>query len=245
MFGIFIGKEIFGGTGMNIWNPALTSRAFLYFAYPAQIIGDNVWVAAQTNADGYSGATWLAVAKEHGLPGVTNGVPEMTNAGELGVRNISWWEAFLGLQPGSIGETSELMVLLGAVVLLVTRVGSWRIMVGSVVGTFLCAVTFNVLSNDPDSYFNFPFYWHWVVGAYAFSAVFFMTDPVSAPYTHKGRFIYGFLIGVLGITIRVVNPAFAGSWMLAILFMNMFSPLIDHFVVQANVKRRRARYATA
>jgi Na+-transporting NADH:ubiquinone oxidoreductase subunit B len=137
------------------------------------------------------------------------------------------------------------MVLIGAAVLLLTRVASWRIMVGSLVGTFAAALTFNLLSGDPDSYFSFPFYWHWVIGAYGFAAVFMMTDPVSAPFTNKGRLIYGFLIGALGITIREVNPAFAGSWMLAILFMNMFSPLIDHFLVQANVKRRRARYATA
>lgn len=240
IFGVCIGKEIFGGVGMNIFNPALMSRAFLYFAYPGQITGDGVWIAAHTAPDGYSGATWLAVLKERGLPGLAD--PDLGAA----FSDVSWWRAFIGLEPGSMGETSALLCLAGAVILIVTRVGSWRTMAGCLFGSFLMVEFFNLLARvhpNLNPYFSMPFYWHWVVAGFAFAVVFMATDPVSSPFTEKGKLIYGFLIGALGILIREVNPAYPGSWMLSILFMNMFSPLIDHFIVQANIRRRMARHA--
>jgi len=236
LFGVIIGKEVFGGVGMNIFNPALTARAFLYFAYPAEISGDNVWIAAQTSADGYSGATWLAVMKESGLAGLRHGLGDLRGG-------ITWWESFIGLEPGSMGETSALFCLIGAAILIATRVASWRIMLGGLLGATISAMLFNTLGKDPSSVYAVPFYWHWVLGGFAFAIVFMATDPVSAPFTDKGKYIYGFLIGLLGILIREVNPAYAGSWMLSILFMNMFSSTIDHYVVRANIKRMLARNA--
>ena len=228
-FGIVIGKEIFGGTGMNILNPALTSRAFLFFAYPGQISGDAVWISAQTSADGYSGATWLAEAAVIGPPALLEGV--------------SWKDAFLGFVPGSMGETSTAACLFGAVVLLVSRIGSWRIMASIVAGSFLAVALLNAAGSETNLLFNVPFHWHVVLGGWAFGAVFMATDPVSAAHSNTGKYIYGLLIGVLAILIRVVNPAYPEGMMLAILFMNLFSALIDYFVVQANIKRRKARYA--
>lgn len=229
-FGVIIGKEIFGGTGMNIFNPALMSRAFLFFAYPAQISGDQVWIAADTTVDGSSGATWLAEAALTG--------PEALAGG-----NVSWMQAFLGLVPGSMGETSTLACLIGALILVATGIGSWRIMLAGVAGSFLMVQLLNAMSSTTNPLMNVPFEWHLVLGGWAFGLVFMATDPVSSAHTNKGRYIYGFLIGVLAILIRVINPAFPEGMMLAILFMNMFASLIDHFVIQANVKRRRARYA--
>ena len=228
-FGVIIGKEIFGGTGMNILNPALTSRAFLFFAYPGQISGDAVWIAAQTNADGYSGATWLSEAAVAGPAALTAGV--------------SWWDAFLGLAPGSMGETSTAACLFGAAVLILSGIGSWRIMASIVVGSFLTVALLNGIGSETNLLFNVPFTWHVVLGGWAFGAVFMATDPVSAAHSNTGKYIYGLLIGVLAILIRVVNPAYPEGMMLAILFMNLFSALIDYFVVQANIKRRKARYA--
>ncbi len=236
-FGVVIGKELFGGVGMNIWNPALMSRAFLYFAYPAQISGDAVWIAAQTSPDAYSGATWLAVARDHGMEGLRNGVPGLTNG------TLSWWDAFLGFIPGSMGETSALFCLMGAIILIITQVASWRTITGVLLGSFLMIGVFNLIGSKTNPMFSVPFYWHWVLGGFAFGTVFMATDPVSSPFIEKARWIYGFLIGAFGILVRVVNPAYPESWMLAILFMNMFAPLIDHFFVQANIKRRMARYA--
>lgn len=225
-FGVFIGKEVFGGTGMNILNPALTARAFLFFAYPAEISGDKVWVAA----DGYSGATWLAQAAENGRVALEDG--------------LHWMDAFLGFIPGSMGETSALACLLGAILLLVTQVASWRTMLGVTVGTILGSLLLNVLASYVENpFFNVPFWWHFVLGGWAFGTVFMATDPVSSAYTDLGRLIYGFLIGLLVVLIRVVNPAYPEGMMLAILFMNVFASLIDHFVVQANIKRRLARNA--
>jgi len=240
IFGVFVGKEVFGGVGMNIFNPALMSRAFLYFAYPGQITGDNVWVAAQTTPDGYSGATWLSVVKEKGMAGFANP--------ELGVAHtdLTWWRAFVGLEPGSMGETSMLLCLVGAAILIATGVGSWRTIVGCFVGSALMAEFFHllgILKLGTNPYYSVPFFWHWVIGGFGFAAVFMATDPVSSPFTEKGKLIYGLLIGSFGILIREVNPAYPGSWMLAILFMNMFSPLIDYFIVQAHIRRRIARYA--
>ena len=228
-FGVIIGKEIFGGTGMNILNPALTARVFLFFAYPAQISGDQVWIAANTGVDGLSGATWLAEAAVSGQAVLAEGV--------------EWWDAFLGFVPGSMGETSTAACLFGALVLIVSRVGSWRIMLGVAVGSYAATLLLNAVGSETHLLLNVSFEWHFVLGGWAFGAVFMATDPVSAAHSETGRYIYGFLIGVLAILIRVVNPAYPEGMMLAILFMNLFAALIDHFVVQANVKRRRARYA--
>ena len=228
-FGVIIGKEIFGGTGMNILNPALTSRAFLFFAYPGQISGDAVWIAAQTNADGYSGATWLSEAAVAGPAALTAGV--------------TWRDAFLGLVPGSMGETSAAACLFGAAVLILSGIGSWRIMASIVVGSFLTVALLNGIGSETNLLFNVPFTWHVVLGGWAFGAVFMATDPVSAAHSNTGKFIYGLLIGMLAILIRVVNPAYPEGMMLAILFMNLFAALIDYFVVQANINRRKARYA--
>ncbi len=228
-FGVVIGKEIFGGTGMNILNPALTSRAFLFFAYPAQISGDQVWIAADTSIDGVSGATWLAEAAVQGQIVLDEG--------------LTWWDAFVGLVPGSMGETSTLACLIGAAVLLVSGVGSWRIIFSVAVGSFLTALLLNSVGSETNPLFGVPFYWHFALGGWAFGAVYMATDPVSAAHSNTGKYVYGFMIGVLAILIRVVNPAYPEGMMLAILFMNLFAALIDYFVVQANVKRRRARYA--
>ena len=229
VFGVVIGKEIFGGVGMNILNPALTARAFLFFAYPAQMSGDNVWIAAQTSPDGVSGATWLARAAVEG-PAVLD-------------QNLSWWDAFLGLIPGSMGETSTLFCLLGAGLLILTGIGSWRIMSGVVAGSFVVTLLLNAIASGSNPLLAVPFHWHIVLGGWAFGMVYMATDPVSASHTNTGKYIYGFLIGVLAILIRVVNPAFPEGMMLAILFMNLFAAFIDYWVVQANVKRRAARYA--
>jgi Na+-transporting NADH:ubiquinone oxidoreductase subunit B len=229
VFGVIIGKEIFGGTGMNILNPALTARAFLFFAYPAQISGDAVWIAAQTSADGYSGATWLARAIEVGPAGVQEGV--------------TWWDAFVGLVPGSMGETSALACLIGAVILIATGIGSWRIMSMVFVGSVAATLLLNAANSETNQLMNIPFWWQMVLGGWAFGTVFMATDPVSAAHSNKGKYIYGFLIGVLAILIRVVNPAYPEGMMLAILFMNLFAALIDYYVVKANIKRRKARYA--
>jgi Na+-transporting NADH:ubiquinone oxidoreductase subunit B len=226
-FGVVIGKEIFGGTGMNFLNPALVARAFLFFAYPAQISGE-VWVAA-IPADGRSGATWLASLAEGAghLPGLT------------------WWDAFLGRIPGSMGETSVLAAALGAVLLLVTRIGAWQTMLGVVLGTAAAAYGLNAIGSTTNPMMNLPFHWHVVLGGWAFGLVFMATDPVSSAFTPTGKHVYGFFIGVLCVLIRAVNPAYPEGMMLAILFMNMFAPLIDHAVIEANKKRRAARYARA
>jgi len=232
IFGVLIGKEIFGGTGMNVLNPALTARAFLFFAYPAEISGDKPWIAADfVGVDGFSGATWLARATADG--------PQALGA----IGSSQWWDAFIGFIPGSMGETSALLCLVGAVILIVTRIGSWRTMVGVVGGSVAMAVLLNVIGSETNAAFAIPFAWHAVLGGWAFGTVFMATDPVSSAFTDKGRLIYGFGIGVMVILVRVVNPAYPEGMMLAILFMNMFAPFIDHFFVQANIKRRLARNA--
>ncbi len=223
-FGIVIGKEIFGGTGKNFLNPALTGRAFLFFAYPAQISGDAVWTAA----DGFSGATALSLAASGGMDAVF-------------AENITWLDAFFGLMQGSIGEVSTLMILLGAAVLLYTRIASWRIMLGVLIGTFFAAALLNFVGSPTNPMFLVPFHWHLVLGGFAFGTVFMATDPVSASMTNTGRFIFGVLIGITVILIRVINPAYPEGMMLAILLINIFSPLIDYFVVRANIKRRKKR----
>ena len=233
-FGVIIGKEVFGGTGMNFLNPALTARAFLFFAYPAQISGDAPWIAAKfVGVDGFSGATWLATAMGQGT-------------GTLGlVGSEGWWQAFVGLVPGSMGETSALFCLLGAIVLIATGVGSWRTMAGVTLGTGAMVLLLNSAGSATNPAFAVSFGWHVVLGGWAFGTVFMATDPVSSAFTDKGRWIYGFGIGVMVVLVRVVNPAYPEGMMLAILFMNMFAPFIDHFFVQANIKRRLARNAAA
>ncbi len=222
-FGVVIGKEIFGGTGKNFLNPALTGRAFLYFAYPAQISGDSVWVAA----DGYTGATALSTAYSDGMDALH--------------QQLSWLDAFFGFMPGSVGEVSTLAILIGAAVLLWTRIASWRIMLGTFLGMVATSALFNLVGSETNPMFAMPWYWHLVIGGFAFGMVFMATDPVSASMTDKGKLVFGALIGVMTVLIRVVNPAFPEGIMLAILFANLFAPLIDHFVVQANIKRRQKR----
>lgn len=222
-FGVVIGKEVFGGTGKNFLNPALTGRAFLFFAYPASMSGDAVW----TGIDGYTGATALSVLASDGLQSLQS--------------QMTWFDAFFGQMQGSIGETSTFAILIGAALLLLTRVASWRIMLGVFAGMFVLSTLFNIVGSDSNPMFQVPWYWHFVIGGFAFGAVFMATDPVSAAMTNTGKLVFGFLIGVMVVLIRVVNPAFPEGMMLAILFANLFAPLIDHFVVHANIKRRLAR----
>jgi Na+-transporting NADH:ubiquinone oxidoreductase subunit B len=222
-FGIVVGKELFGGVGKNFLNPALTGRAFLFFAYPAQITGDSVWVAV----DGFSGATPLGIASTEGL--------------EAMVKSVSWSDAFLGFIPGSIGETSTLACLIGAIILIATGIGSWRIMVSVLIGAFGLAFLFNSVGSTTNHMFALTPEWHLVLGGFAFGLVFMATDPVSAAMTQTGQWIYGILIGCMVILIRVVNPAFPEGMMLAILFGNVWAPLIDYYVVKSNIKRRRQR----
>ncbi len=233
-FGTLIGKEVFGGTGMNILNPALTGRAFLFFAYPAQISGDEVWVAQpEVLADGFSGATTLARFYVDGAGALSDVVGVSVG--------LDWWTVFLGFIPGSIGETSTLLCMVGALILVVSKVGSWRIMVGVLLGMIGMSTLLNGLSPTDGHYLSVPAPWHFVSGSFAFAMVFMATDPVSAAQTDTGRWIYGVLIGVFGVLVRVLNPAYPEGWMLSILFMNIFAPLIDHYVVRANICRREAR----
>jgi Na(+)-translocating NADH:ubiquinone oxidoreductase B subunit len=236
-FGVLFGKEIFGGTGMNILNPALTARAFLFFAYPGEISGDKAWIAAQTSPDGYSGATPLANAAA--FKAEAGGVPVT----EMLESSVGWANAFWGTIPGSMGETSALACMIGAGILLITQVGSWRTMAGVTIGTFVMATLLNAIGSDTNPMMNVPFSWHIVLGGWALGTVYMATDPVSSSFTDKGRWIYGFSIGVLTILIRCVNPAYPEGMMLAILFMNMFAPMIDYFALQANIRRRLARDA--
>ncbi len=226
IFGVVIGKEVFGGTGKNFLNPALTGRAFLYFAYPAQLSGDAVWIAV----DGYTGATSLAIAAADGVQNV---------AAQTG----SWWAHFWGVVPGSMGEVSTAAILLGMAFLLFTRIANWRLIVGCMAGMMFFSGLLNLVGSDTNPMFAMPWYWHLVTGGFAFGLVFMVTEPVSASHTNMGRYIYGALIGVMVVMIRVINPAFPEGMMLAILFGNVFAPLIDHFVVQANIRRRARRHA--
>ncbi len=222
-FGVVIGKEVFGGTGKNFLNPALTGRAFLYFAYPAQMSGDAVWTAV----DGFTGATPLSVVASDGMLALE--------------QQWSWMDAFMGAMPGSIGETSTLAILLGGVFLLATRIASWRIIAGVMIGMMALSFLFNSIGSSSNLSFAMPWYWHLVTGGFAFGMIFMATDPVSAAMTDTGKWAYGILIGLMTVLIRVANPAFPEGIMLAILFANLFAPLMDHYVVQANIKRRLAR----
>jgi Na+-transporting NADH:ubiquinone oxidoreductase subunit B len=243
MFGVIVAKEIFGGTGMNVLNVALTGRAFLFFAYPAQISGDQVWAAAAP--DGASGATWLAraAASDPGATTYTGIETAVFTAADGAVDTLSWMDAFIGMVPGSMGETSALACLLGAGILLMTRVGAWQTMLGVTLGTAAMATVLNLVGSDTNAMFAMPAHWHFVLGGWAFGMVFMATDPVTSAFTNKGKLIYGAGIGIVVVLVRVVNPAYPEGMMLAILFMNLFAPLFDHFVVQANVKRRALRYA--
>ena len=223
-FGVVIGKEIFGGTGKNFLNPALTGRAFLFFAYPAEISGDSVWTAV----DGFSGATPLGIAALEGVRGVV-------------ASGVTWTDAFLGNLQGSIGETSTLAIFIGGAILLITKVASWRIMAGVMLGMVATSLLFNTLGSETNPMFAMPWHWHLVMGGFAFGMVYMATDPVSAAMTDTGKWWFGALIGVMCVLIRVVNPAFPEGMMLAILFANLIAPLIDWQVVRANVKRRLAR----
>ncbi|MEM7479292.1 MAG: NADH:ubiquinone reductase (Na(+)-transporting) subunit B [Planctomycetota bacterium] len=268
MFGVVIGKEIFGGTGRNFLNPALTARAFLYFAHAGQISGDKVWTAAQVVLgtkvledgtevvlhDGYSGATalgQLAAVTPKAMEDYSTPLESLGNVAssasvastEVAVNQITFMGSFLGTIPGSMGETSVLACLFGAVVLIMTGIGSWRIMAGTCIGALVLSSLLYIFGSETNYMFGVPPWWHFVIGGFAFGAVFMATDPVSASMTETGKWFYGALIGAMTILIRVINPAFPEGIMLAILFGNVFAPLIDYFVVQANIKRRALRYA--
>lgn len=227
-FGVVVAKEIFGGTGKNFLNPALAGRAFLFFAYPAQISGDMVWTAA----DGFSGATALSQWSASGQAGL---IHTATNT------PITWMDAFIGNIPGSIGEVSTLMLLIGGIIIVGARIASWRIIAGVMIGMILTSSLLNLVGSNTNPMFSMPWYWHLVLGGFAFGMIFMATDPVSASFTNKGKWWYGGLIGVMSILIRVVNPAYPEGMMLAILFANLFAPLFDYIVVQANIRRRRSR----
>ncbi len=219
-FGIVIGKEVFGGVGMNIVNPALAGRAFLFFAYPAQISGNAVWVA---------------------IDGVTKATPLSKFAEVFPQPDISWSKAFFGTIPGSMGETSTLAILIGALILIITGIGSWRIMVSVFAGMAGTSLLFNMIGSSTNPMFSLPPYWHLVLGGFAFGMVFMATDPVSAAMTRRGKYFYGLLIGILVVMVRVVNPAFPEGMMLAILFANVFAPIIDRIIINKNIKRRLLR----
>ncbi|MAY82905.1 MAG: NADH:ubiquinone reductase (Na(+)-transporting) subunit B [Flavobacteriales bacterium] len=235
IFAVIIGKEVFGGTGMNILNVALTARAFLFFAYPTWMSGDKVWIAEGTSAannfaDGSTGATLLAQATER-----SSGFVDAAGV----AYGDTFWASFMGWIPGSIGETSVFAILIGAAILLITGIGSWKIMLSGVIGAFTMGLIFNAFAVN--EFMEVPAHMHLVMGGFAFGIVFMATDPVTASQTSTGKYIYGFLIGFLAIMIRVFNPAYPEGVMLAILFMNVMAPLIDHYVIQANIKRRQKR----
>src|SRR6056297_1894537 len=246
-FGVIVAKEVFGGTGRNFLNVALTARAYLYFAHAGDISGDKVWTAV----DGFSGATALgalatapaASSVEETLSSVQYGFVSATEAGSADAP-ITWMSAFLGTVQGCVGETSALLCLVGALMLIAAGVGSWRIMASVILGVFATSLLMNQVSSTTNPMFAVPFHWHMVIGGLAFGLVYMATDPVSASMTNTGKWFYGFLIGLMTVLIRVVNPAFPEGIMLAILFGNVFAPLIDYFVMQANIRRRVARYAT-
>jgi Na+-transporting NADH:ubiquinone oxidoreductase subunit B len=232
-FGVVIAKEVFGGTGMNFINPALAGRAFLFFAYPVEISGDRVWTALDPAlaVDGFSGATVLSQVR--------------TMTGPIEATGLSWWNAFIGLEPGSLGETSALACLVGALIIAFTGVGSWRIMAGGVLGTIGMALLLNAIGSHTNAAFSVPFWWHMVAGGWAFGMAFMATDPVTAPYTDGGRWVYGLLIGAFVVLVRVVNPAYPESMMLVILFMNVMAPVIDTVAIKRTIARRKRRLSEA
>jgi len=261
-FAVIIGKEVFGGTGMNIWNPALLARAFLFFAYPSSMSGEKIWTSGLTEGlntvDGFTGATPLAQMAANGqestklaaeltkvntsatdiITQVSDKFGYMTDA--IGAK-MSHLEMFIGTYSGSIGETSTLAILLGAAILLFTGVASWRVMLSVFAGGYFMGFLFNILGSETNVYMQMNPLNHLLLGGFAFGAVFMATDPVSASQTKNGKIIYGFLIGIIAVLIRVVNPAYPEGMMLSILFLNTFAPLIDHYIVQANIKKRLKR----
>ena len=232
VFAVVIGKEVFGGTGMNILNPALVARAFLFFAYPSSMSGDKVWIGGLTEGagivDGYSGSTILGQAAAN-TSSFVNGVGEAYTGMDM----------FLGTIPGSIGETSTLAILIGAVILMLTGIGSWKVILSVFAGGAAMGIILNIFAVN--EFMALPFWQHLLLGGFAFGAVFMATDPVTAAQTEKGKWIYGFLIGFLAILIRVLNPAYPEGVMMAILLMNVFAPLIDHYIVEGNIKKRLKR----
>ncbi|MCB1145269.1 MAG: NADH:ubiquinone reductase (Na(+)-transporting) subunit B [Leptospiraceae bacterium] len=248
-FAVVLGKEVFGGTGMNFLNPALTARAFLFFAYPQEISGDSVWVAAE----GFAGATPLAQASIGGIQEIITGNWATLDAFKnmfpfvqsYDPATTKWLAAFLGFIPGSMGETSTLAALLGAGILTLTGIGSWRIMVSVFISTAVFTTMLNLIGSETNLFFNVPFFWHAVIGGWAFGLVFMATDPVSAAMTETAKYWYGGLIGLMVTLIRVINPAFPEGMMLAILFANVFAPTFDFMVVKSNINRRRARSGIA
>ena len=232
VFAVVIGKEVFGGTGMNILNPALVARAFLFFAYPSHMSGDKVWIAGLTDGtgivDGYSGATILGQAASN-TSSFLNGLGEAYTS----------WDMFLGTIPGSLGETSTLAILIGAAILVLTGVASWKVIFSVFAGGAAMGLILNLFAIN--EFMALPFWEHLLLGGFAFGAVFMATDPVTAAQTEKGKWIYGFLIGFLAILIRVLNPAYPEGVMMAILLMNVFAPLIDHYIVESNIKKRLKR----
>ena len=234
-FAVVIGKEVFGGTGMNVFNPALLARAFIFFAYPTGISGNQVWTAGLADGsviavDGFSGATPLAI-----------GPDAIVSGADIAWANQPAMDWFLGFIPGSIGETSTLAILIGAAILLITRVASFKVMLSVFAGGYLTGLLFN--SIGANTYMDMPAHYHLILGGFAFGAVFMATDPVTGTQTSTGKWIYGFIIGMLAVVIRVINPGYPEGMMLAILFMNAMAPLIDHYVVQANISRREKRIA--
>ncbi|MDJ0653186.1 MAG: NADH:ubiquinone reductase (Na(+)-transporting) subunit B [Xanthomonadales bacterium] len=223
-FGVVIGKEVFGGTGKNFMNPALAGRAFLYFAYPVEMSGNEIWTAV----DGFSAATPLGISAIDGVAGVV-------------ASGVTLTDAFIGNIQGSIGETSALACIVGGLILVYTGVASWRIILGVFLGMVATSLMFNAIGSDTNPMFGMSWAWHLALGGFAFGMMFMATDPVSACQTNAGRWVFGLLIGFMTVLIRVVNPAFPEGIMLAILFANVMAPLIDHFVIQANIRRRRVR----
>jgi len=234
-FGIVIGKEIFGGVGMNIFNPALVARAFLFFTYPGRISGDKVWVIGP---DGYSGATALAVpaaeVNQHAVS-LLNGVTQF---------DYSWWNMLVGWIPGSIGETSKLLIIMGAIFLAITKIANWRVMAGSLIGLGVTAYLSNLMAPfSSNTMLSLPAHYHLVMGGFLFGMAFMATEPVTGCHTNQGRWVYGILFGMLTVIVRAINPAYPEGTMLAILLLNAFASLIDWFVIQSNIKRRLARHA--
>lgn len=234
-FGIVIGKEIFGGVGMNIFNPALVARAFLFFTYPGRISGDKVWVIGP---DGYSGATALAVpaaeVNQHAVS-LLNGVTQF---------DYSWWNMLVGWIPGSIGETSKLLIIMGAIFLAITKIANWRVMAGSLIGLGVTAYLTNLMAPfSSNTMLSLPAHYHLVMGGFLFGMAFMATEPVTGCHTNQGRWVYGILFGMLTVVVRAINPAYPEGTMLAILLLNAFASLIDWFVIQSNIKRRFSRYA--
>ena len=234
-FGIVIGKEIFGGVGMNIFNPALVARAFLFFTYPGRISGDKVWVIGP---DGYSGATALAVpaaeVNQHAVS-LLNGVTQF---------DYSWWNMLVGWIPGSIGETSKLLIIMGAIFLAITKIANWRVMAGSLIGLGVTAYLTNLMAPfSSNTMLSLPTHYHLVMGGFLFGMAFMATEPVTGCHTNQGRWVYGILFGMLTVIVRAINPAYPEGTMLAILLLNAFASLIDWFVIQSNIKRRFSRYA--